>query len=92
MTNLTTKEREQLNNLTVQLVNNLKADGTIRVTDKEIVIYKSIKENDPQNRFITLLKIFADSYGIPYIEDERKFRMTAEHFTNFYVCNQLANE
>lgn len=91
MTRLTTQEMEQIANLTTSITQNLEEGGILRVTDKELIIYKSINEKDPQNLFITLIKTNADLYGIPYEETERVFKMSHKDFTDFYICNKLSN-
>lgn len=87
---LTKQEKEVLVNLTESICSHLEASGILRIADDKLIIYKSIKEKDPQNIFIMLMKEHADSYGIPYEEDERKFIMTAKDFNDFYVCNRLS--
>lgn len=91
MTRLTTQEMEQIAALTTSIAQNLEDGGILRVTDKGLIIYKSLNEKDPQNLFIALIKINADLYGIPYEETERVFKMSHKDFTNFYVCNKLSN-
>ena len=91
MTRLTTQEMEQIAALTTSIAQNLEEGGILRVTDKGLIIYKSLNEKDPQNLFINLIKINADLYGIPYEETEHVFKMSHKDFTNFYVCNKLSN-
>lgn len=91
MTRLTNKDREILYNLTENLLQHLELDGAVRITDKNIIIYKSVEDKNPQNIFITLLKEYATKYGISYIEDSRKFSINTEDFKDFYICNKLAS-
>ena len=91
MTRLMNKDREILYNLTENLLQHLELDGTVRITNEYIIIYKSIEDKNPQNIFITLLKEYAIKYGISYTEDNHKFSINAEDFKDFYICNRLAN-
>ena len=60
MTRLTSKDKEILYNLTENLLQHLKSNGAVRITDKYIIIYKSVEDKNPQNIFIALLK----EYGV----------------------------
>ena len=91
MTRLMSKDREILYNLTDNLLQHLTLDGAVRITDKCIIIYKSIEDKNPQNIFIALLKEYAIKYGISYTEDNHKFSINTEDFKDFYICNRLAN-
>lgn len=91
MTRPMSKDREILYNLTDNLLQHLKLDGAVRITDKYIIIYKSIEDKNPQNIFIALLKEYAIKYGISYTEDNHKFSINTKDFKDFYICNRLAN-
>lgn len=91
MTRLTNKDQEILYNLTENLLQHLKLEGAVRITDKNIIIYKSVEDKNPQNIFITLLKEYATKYGISYTEDSHKFSINTEDFKDFYICNKLAS-
>lgn len=91
MTRLTNKDQEILYNLTENLLQHLKLEGAVRITDKNIIIYKSVEDKNPQNIFITLLKEYATKYGISYTEDSHKFSISTEDFKDFYICNKLAS-
>ena len=91
-TTLTRKEREFIYDLTVNIMQKLKSDDIVRVTNKEIRIYKSTNKKDPQNTFISIMKTYANNYGIPYEEDEHVFNMKRDDFIDFYVCNALSED
>ena len=91
MTRLTNKDQEILYNLTENLLHHLKLDGAVRITDEQIIIYRSVEDRNPQNIFIALLKEYATKYGISYIEDSHKFSINTEDFKDFYICNKLAS-
>lgn len=91
MTRPMSKDREILYNLTENLLQHLELDGTVRITNEYIIIYKSIEDKNPQNIFIALLKEYAIKYGISYTEDNHKFTINVEDFKDFYICNRLAN-
>ena len=91
MTRLTNKDREILYNLTENLLQHLELDGAVRITDEQIIIYRSVEDKNPQNIFIALLKEYAIKYGISYIEDSHKFSINTEDFKDFYICNKLAS-
>ena len=91
MTRLTSKDKEILYDLTENLLQHLKSDGAVRITDKHIIIYKSVEDKNPQNIFIALLKEYAVKYGISYVEDNHKFSINTEDFKDFYICNKLAS-
>ena len=91
MTRLTSKDKEILYNLTENLLQHLKSGGAVRITDKYIIIYKSVEDKNPQNIFIALLKEYAAKYGISYTEDNHKFSINIEDFKDFYICNRLAS-
>lgn len=91
MTRPMSKDREILYNLTDNLLQHLQLDGAVRITDKYIIIYKSIEDKNPQNIFIALLKEYAIKYGISYTEDNHKFSINTEDFKDFYICNKLAS-
>ena len=62
MTRLTSKDKEILYDLTENLLQHLKLDGAVRITDKHIIIYKSVEDKNPQNIFIALLKEYAVNF------------------------------
>lgn len=88
---LTTQQKEQLYDLTANILSSLKTEGIVRVTNEKIIIYKSLNEKDPQNQFISLFKMYADTYGIKYTENKRIFSMVVEDFKYFYLCNKLSS-
>ena len=59
MTRLTSKDKEILYNLTENLLQHLKSDGAVRITDKHIIIYKSVEDN---HKFSINTEDFKDFY------------------------------